>query len=221
MSKRDKAPMLKLAKEAEGNFGDWTKWHDVGGGSEARARLEYDQQTHLTDGNWVDCYGTFSYEGKRDHSTVPMTWPTATLDQYEVTEAVRQVMRRLWDLDCDDVEPMVMDLDDIKTVTIRHIDKQRVVLDVPAQAIRCERDSIWWLPPKDIEGPETLAGIAKRVRDYFHNDWTFCGVCVEVRHKPCEHCGERKVTDGSLWGIETDAGDYFADVIGDLIAEAV
>lgn len=213
--------MAMLAKAAQRSFGDWTKWHDLGDGNEARVCLEYDQHTHLMDKDWADSFGTFSSGLRREAGSVQMTWPTEDLDNNEVAKAVHLAISKQWELEDDAVdEEPTMALQGFEDVTIHRINKDEVVFEVPAQEICRERDSVWWVPPKDVTSKECHERIAKRVRGYFRDDWTFCGVCVEVRHKACEHCGERKVTGGSLWGIETDAGDHFAEVIGDLIAEA-
>lgn len=90
-----------------------------------------------------------------------------------------------------------------------------------ARKISSRGGMLWWQPPQDVlSDPSALASLEKRVRAYFLEDWTYVGVVVEVRSAPCSCCGERKAETQSLWGIESDAGDYFAEVLGELTAEA-
>lgn len=91
-----------------------------------------------------------------------------------------------------------------------------------ARKIDTRDGAIWWQPPKDVgHDPVTLAAIEKRVRGYYREDWMYVGLVVEVRDPACECCGERKTHGASLWAIESDAGDYFAEVMVDLCSEAL
>lgn len=72
-----------------------------------------------------------------------------------------------------------------------------------------------------LSDADALKSLEERVRGYFLEHWTYVGVVVEVRGAPCPHCGERKTRGASLWGIESDAGDYFADVLNDLVSEII
>lgn len=56
----------------------------------------------------------------------------------------------------------------------------------------------------------------ERMRDWCNDSWHWCGVSVF----PLTADGDelRSKTE-SLWGIESDAGDYFEEVISELIAQ--
>lgn len=81
---------------------------------------------------------------------------------------------------------------------------------------------VWWMPSGMLadESQEIIAQVAERVRAYFREDWSYVGIVVKVRELPCDCCGHRRENVSSLWGIESDADDYFAEVIGDLLLEA-
>lgn len=79
---------------------------------------------------------------------------------------------------------------------------------------------VWWQPPTDVVGDAHAFKVLRdRVQTYYHDEWHYVGVVVERRSAPCPHCGERKTTNASLWGIESDAGEYFEEVINELIHE--
>lgn len=91
-----------------------------------------------------------------------------------------------------------------------------------ARKIDTRGGSVWWQPPADVVGDaDALKKLETRVRDYFLEYWCYVGVIVQVLHAPCACCGERKKTSASLWGIESDAGEYFAEVLSDLVAGAM
>lgn len=52
----------------------------------------------------------------------------------------------------------------------------------------------------------------KRLRAWCNDEWHWCGVVVKMLDSDIEH---------SLWGIESDAGDDFEDVIRELVAECM
>lgn len=75
---------------------------------------------------------------------------------------------------------------------------------------------VWWQPPADVpRNSNSFAAMRKRVRGWYNDDWTYVGVVVEA-HYP-QPCGHTDTVTESLWGIESDAGDYFAEVIGELM----
>jgi hypothetical protein len=91
-----------------------------------------------------------------------------------------------------------------------------------ARKIRTRDGSIWWQPPADLVwDAENLAKLEKRVRGYFADDWSYVGVVLEMLAPACATCGERKKHVASLWAIESDAGEYFGEVLTDLSSEAV
>lgn len=89
-----------------------------------------------------------------------------------------------------------------------------------ARKIRTRDGAIWWQPPADLVlDVANLAKLEARVRDYFGEQWSYVGVVLEMRGPACVCCGERKTYGASLWGIESDGGDYFAEVLTDLSSE--
>jgi hypothetical protein len=94
--------------------------------------------------------------------------------------------------------------------------------DGSARKLPTRDGATWWQPPKDVvSDPTSLAKLEGRVRGYFLGEWAYVGLIVEVTAPPCDKCGERKSDMASVWAIESDAGEYFAEVILDLVLEAV
>lgn len=94
--------------------------------------------------------------------------------------------------------------------------------DGAALKIQTRNGPLWWQPPEDVKDDHTaLASLEKRVRAYVRGEWSYVGVVLEHQTAPCASCGERKSHTSSLWGIESDAGDYFAEVLSDLSSEGV
>lgn len=90
-----------------------------------------------------------------------------------------------------------------------------------ARKINTRSGPVWWQPPTDVlSDADALKSLETRVRGYFLEHWTYVGVVVEVTRPACPHCGERKTTRESLWGVESDAGEHFADVLADLVQTA-
>lgn len=90
-----------------------------------------------------------------------------------------------------------------------------------ARKIDTRQGPVWWQPPTDVvSDPEVFKSVEMRVRGYFLEHWSYVGVVVEVTGPACAACGERKSEEASLWSIESDAGDYFAEVLADLVADA-
>jgi hypothetical protein len=93
--------------------------------------------------------------------------------------------------------------------------------DGAARKIDTRNGPIWWQPPADlVSDRDNLAKLEKRVRGYFHEQWCYVGVVLEMRGPACVCCGERKTYTASLWAVESDAGDYLAEVLTDLSSEA-
>jgi hypothetical protein len=91
-----------------------------------------------------------------------------------------------------------------------------------ARKITTRDGAIWWQPPADlVSDVANLAKLEERVRGYFAENWSYVGIVLEMHGPACVCCGERKTGNASLWGIESDAGDYFAEVLTDLSSEVV
>ncbi len=94
-----------------------------------------------------------------------------------------------------------------------------------AEAVRMAKRDGWNADPLDVPG-ETKGQRAhkaamadfNRLRRWCNDQWYWCGVIVTCDDLPGE-------PSASLWGIESDAGEYFAEVAKELadeiIAEAV
>lgn len=82
------------------------------------------------------------------------------------------------------------------------------------------RETLWWQPPADAKADATLrASLRATIRDYYNDGWSYIGIVVELQSRPCAHCGERRTVDASLWRIESNATEYHAEVVADLLAE--
>ena len=80
--------------------------------------------------------------------------------------------------------------------------------------------SVWWQPPADVpRGTEAFTSLRERVRGWYADAWHYVTVQITVTStRPC--CGSRYVVgEGSLGGVESDAEDYHAEVVGELLAE--
>ena len=75
-----------------------------------------------------------------------------------------------------------------------------------------------YYPPGVETAGERAAKAAKadmqRMTDWLEGRWCYCGVTVELL---CPHGGV--VAYESLWGIESDAKDYLAEVVEELVDE--
>lgn len=82
------------------------------------------------------------------------------------------------------------------------------------------RSRLWWQPPADVKRTDdNFKGLRAKVRGWYRDEWSYCGIVVAM-YTPCATCGGEKEVDASLWGIESDSGDdYFAETIADLISE--
>lgn len=56
----------------------------------------------------------------------------------------------------------------------------------------------------------------ERLRQWCNDQWHYVGVVVTAK---CECCGHFSGESASLWGIESDAGDYLEDVARELARE--
>ena len=111
--------------------------------------------------------------------------------------------------------------------TIQHCDNRRGKrtrppgFDGAARKFDTRGGNVWWQPPADLKSdPENLLKLAQRVQAYFLEHWSYVGVIVTCQSVACSSCGESKETDASLWAIESDAGEYFAEVVSNLLEEA-
>lgn len=90
-----------------------------------------------------------------------------------------------------------------------------------AEACQIARRDGWDAKPYN-DGTETKRQQAAKaaradfehLRDWCNDEWFWCGVVIR-RAGDCECCGET----ASLWGIESNAGDYLRDVAIELIGE--
>ncbi len=85
------------------------------------------------------------------------------------------------------------------------------------EACRIARRDGWDAPPyKTGTARERAARAAladyKRLRAWCNDEWHWCGIVVDIPDTPYE---------ASLWGIESDAGDYFTEVKADLAEECL
>lgn len=71
------------------------------------------------------------------------------------------------------------------------------------------------IPTKGMIAAEAVRMDYKRLRGWCVDDWHWCGVEVQALDSEGDPVGETQ----SLWGIESDAGDYFQEVAKELAAE--
>lgn len=89
-----------------------------------------------------------------------------------------------------------------------------------AEACKIARRDGWGSPNDEGMSPRQKAAKAaaadfRRLAEWCADEWFWVGVVVEVSHDG------RKRGGASIWGVESDAGDYFADLAADLAAEAL
>jgi hypothetical protein len=93
-------------------------------------------------------------------------------------------------------------------------------------ALACRDPLGEWLgmTQREIAARAVRADFA-RLRDWCNDGWHYCGVSVSLvtpPEDPDEFAEEPEETFAyALWGIESDAGDYFAEVIAELCREAL
>jgi hypothetical protein len=92
-----------------------------------------------------------------------------------------------------------------------------------AEACKIARRDGWNAEPYDVpsETPRQRAAKAARadmarLRAWLRDEWHWCGVTVRPAGA-CRCCGPSQ----SLWGIESDAGGYFEDVMRELADELI
>lgn len=92
--------------------------------------------------------------------------------------------------------------------------------DVQAMIAIAKKDG-WDAPPYGGTAGQKAARAVdadfERMRLWCTDQWNWVGVVIEVAKKG--HVLDRHAA--SLWGIESDAGDYLVEVANDLISEAV
>lgn len=101
--------------------------------------------------------------------------------------------------------------------------------DVPASIALAKRDG-WGIDPerraawearigRTLTRGEVAAAAVKadmeRMRGWLHDSWHWCGVVVTL----LDVDGNETAESQSLWGIESDAGDYLEEVAADLAVE--
>ena len=92
-----------------------------------------------------------------------------------------------------------------------------------AETTRIAKRDRWGVSNADTSKmtPSEIAALAvkrdmERMRGWCNDDWWWCGVVVF----PLSADGDEFTSKTeSLWGIESDAGDYFDEVISELIAQ--
>jgi hypothetical protein len=89
-----------------------------------------------------------------------------------------------------------------------------------AEACKIARRDGWGIEHPEGLTPRQIAAMAaaadfRRLRDWCADEWWWTGVVVTVSRAGIT------LASASLWGIESDAGDYFAEVAADLAREAL
>lgn len=91
-----------------------------------------------------------------------------------------------------------------------------------AAACRTARADGWGVAGGKLEGETAKAYAARaaladfaRLRDWCNDVWSWVGVVVTAERE------ELELGRASLWGIESDAGDYLAEVAAELLPEAL
>jgi hypothetical protein len=94
-----------------------------------------------------------------------------------------------------------------------------------AAACRTARADGWGVAGGQREGETARQYAARaamadfeRLRGWCNDDWTWAGVCVVVARNGVTLTGKYA---HALWGIESDAGDYFNEVAAELTGEAL
>lgn len=88
------------------------------------------------------------------------------------------------------------------------------------EAVRIAKRDGWDAPPYGDGTPGERAHRAaladfNRLRDWCNDEWCYVGVVVTAYREGIE------LGRASLWGIESDAGDYLTEVANELLDEAV
>lgn len=117
--------------------------------------------------------------------------------------------------DYDDIDPFT-EYEDLGRVSegYAHRDTGRNRRPDDFDGRACKLDTrhgpIWWQPPGEDYAPddETREKIRLRVQDYLHEQWHYIVVTMRV--------GDAVASVGAL---ESDSGDYFKEVLGDLLDE--
>lgn len=92
--------------------------------------------------------------------------------------------------------------------------------DGAARKMRHRGGALWWQPPADVKGdPERLEALARRVQDYYLERWGYVVAEITVTAAPCACCGSRQSVTRAVGGVESDAGDCFADIFADLLSD--
>lgn len=92
-----------------------------------------------------------------------------------------------------------------------------------AAAVEIAKRDGWDAPPYGQGTPGQRAARAatadfERLRRWCENDWQYVGVIVTERRTDADGY-EYDGPSASLWGIESDAGEYFEEVIKELVHE--
>lgn len=91
-----------------------------------------------------------------------------------------------------------------------------------AGAVKLARRNRWNTAPYSWPSNGAQAHAAamadyEHLRAWCNDEWHYCGIVVTL----LDADGEPDSVDASLWGIESECGDYHEEVIGDLITECV
>ena len=91
-----------------------------------------------------------------------------------------------------------------------------------AEAVKMARAEGWNTPPYSWPSRGAQAAAAamadfERLRDWCNDGWHWCGVVVKL----LDADGEETGIDSSVWGIKSDGGDYFDEVIEELMTDCL
>lgn len=79
------------------------------------------------------------------------------------------------------------------------------------------RGRLEWTPPR-YATPEEADAAYDRLDTWLRDYWFYVGLTLTYERAPCPHCGERKSTEHSIWGVESDSGaEYLVDLASDLL----
>lgn len=92
-----------------------------------------------------------------------------------------------------------------------------------AAAIRIARTDGWDAPPfgegtRRQRAARAVEADFRRLKDWYEDRWHYVGVVVTER---CPCCNKFTGPSSSLWGIESDAGEYLDEVANILIDEII
>jgi hypothetical protein len=88
-------------------------------------------------------------------------------------------------------------------------------------ACKLARSDGWDTAPYDA--PNRIERVVQadfdRLQAWCNDEWYWCGIAVQATDNDGEPIGDKYAH--TVWGIESDADDYFSEVIADLISEVI